>query len=91
MPKRPHRRGEAFFEKALLMNEMKRLPASELSFRGRRDFSVFSALKGSSRALFISSLLLHGWAPAGFTRRLSALAVSICIVREKGKGYQGEK
>ena len=46
MPKRPHRRGEAFFEKALLMNEMKRLPPSELSFRGPKGLFCFQCTEG---------------------------------------------
>ncbi|WP_296980660.1 hypothetical protein [uncultured Dialister sp.] len=42
-------------------------------------FPFFSALKRSS-LLSILSLLLHGWAPAGFLRGLCRLAVSKWIV-----------
>jgi hypothetical protein len=91
MPKRPHRRGEAFFEKALLMNEMKRLPTSELSFRGPKGLFCFQCTEGNQPGS------LHLLPPAPWMgacriyKKASALAVSICIVREKGKGYQGEK
>ena len=50
-------------------------------------FPFFSALKRSS-LLSIPSLLLHGWAPAGFLRGFCRLAVSLGIVMEKGKAYQ---
>jgi hypothetical protein len=51
-------------------------------------FLGFSALKGNGLPAFIPSLLLHGWAPAGFLRGFYRLAVSIGIVMEKGKAYQ---
>jgi len=52
MPKRPHRRGEAFFEKALLMNEMKRFPPSELSFRGPKGLFCFQCTEGKQPGSF---------------------------------------
>jgi hypothetical protein len=39
----------------------------------------------------IPSLLLHGWAPAGFLRGFCRLAVSIGIVMGEGKRYQEGK
>ena len=48
----------------------------------------FSSALNRSSLLSIPSLLLHGWAPAGFLRGFCRLAVSIGIVMEKGKAYQ---
>ena len=48
----------------------------------------FSALKGNGLPASIPSLLLHGWAPAGFLRGFCRLAVSTGIVMEKERAYQ---
>ena len=61
------------------------LPLADVCFS---YFLGFSALKGNGLPVFILSLLLHGWAPAGFLRGFCRLAVSIGIVMEKGKAYQ---
>jgi hypothetical protein len=61
------------------------LPLADVCFS---YFLGFSALKGNGLPASIPSLLLHGWAPAGFLRGFCRLAVSIGIVMEKGKAYQ---
>ena len=64
------------------------LPLADVCFS---YFLGFSALKGNGLPASILSLLLHGWAPAGFLRGFCRLAVSIGIVMEKGKRYQEGK
>ena len=61
------------------------LPLADVCFS---YFLGFSALKGNGLPASIPSLLLHGWAPAGFLRGFCRLAVSMGIVMEKGKAYQ---
>lgn len=50
-------------------------------------FSIFQCTE-AKQPPSIPSLLLHGWAPAGFLRGFCRLAVSIGIVMEKGRAYQ---